>query len=334
MIPRVSVLLPAFNAATTLGPCIRSLQRQSEQAWECVIVDDGSRDSTLELARSFAAHDPRLRVLACEHRGIVESLSRGLEVCRAPFIARMDSDDWMHRDRLRVQLAAFDRTPELAAVGTHVRLFPRVDIPPGRLAYETWLNSIETPADVRKEAFIECPIAHPTLCIRTEVLERTPYRDVGWPEDYDLIHRMLADGHALGVVPRRLLGWRDGPARLSRTGAAYALERFVACKAAFLAEGLLAERPDYILWGYGDTGRSLSGALRRHGRTPSHIVEVHPGRVGQRIHGAPVIPPAALAQLPDRNVVVSVAGAGPRAQIRRALAEMGRRETVDYICAA
>jgi len=334
MVPRVSVLLPAFDAATTLAASLRSVQRQRDVAWECVVVDDGSRDDTLAVARRFAARDPRVRVLACEHRGIVESLCRGLEACRGEIVARMDADDWMRRDRLACQLEALDANPSLAAVGAWVRIFPRGGMTPGQRAYESWLNGVETPLQVRAEAFVECPIAHPTLCIRRDVLEQFPWRDRGWPEDYDLVHRLLAAGHDLAVVAERLLGWRDGPDRLSRTGEAYRLERFTACKGAFLARGLLAGRQDYVLWGYGDTGRSLRRALLEHGLAPSHIVELHPGRVGQKIHGAPVVAPAALAGLAGLPVVVSVAGARARALIREELARLGRRETVDFVCAA
>ena len=103
---------------------------------------------------------------------------------------------------------------------------------------------------MREDAFIECPIAHPTLMIRRNLLTTLGYRDCGWPEDYDLILRLLADGHELGVVPKRLVAWRDGPERLSRTSETYSVERFTACKAAHLAESFLASSNDYALWGY------------------------------------------------------------------------------------
>jgi hypothetical protein len=135
-------------------------------------------------------------------------------------------------------------------------------------------------------------------------------------------------------VPRRLLGWRDGPQRLSRTSPTYALECFTACKAAFLAAGFLAMTETYILWGYGSTGKALRQALLIHGKTPSHIVEVHPGRLHNRIHQAPVIPPEALVHVPRRPVVVSVAGAVARQTIRQAMARMGFREIADYVCVA
>lgn len=332
--PKVSVLLPAFDAATTLPTCLRSLQRQTESAWECVLVDDGSRDETPTIARAFAHRDARIRVLRTPHRGIVEALMHGLDECRAPVVARMDADDWMHRDRLACQLGALDADPALDGLGARVRIFPRDGLTPGRRAYERWLNGIDTVTSVRDEAFVECPIAHPSLCIRTHVLRRHGYRERGWAEDYDLLLRLLESGHRLAVHPRRLLGWRDTPGRVSRTRPAYALDRFTACKAEFLARGLLADTQAYVLWGYGDTGRSLRGALLRHDREPTRIVELHPGRLGQRIHGAEVVPPEALADGPKLPIVVSVSGASPRAQIREALARMGFRERRDFICAA
>jgi len=51
-------------------------------------------------------------------------------------------------------------------------------------AYAAWLAAIRTPDDVRREAFVECPIAHPTLLLRAPVLAALPYRDVPWAEDY------------------------------------------------------------------------------------------------------------------------------------------------------
>lgn len=332
--PRVSILLPVRDAATTLATCLRSLTRQTESRWECVAVDDGSTDATPALLARAAREDPRIRVFTMTRRGLVPALSTGLEHCRAAFVARIDGDDHMHRERLAAQLAGFDRRPSLSALGTRVRMFPRGILRDGQRRYEQWLNGLVSSDDVRRDAFVECPVAHPSLMIRTDVLRAFGYRDCGWPEDYDLILRLLAADHEVAVVPRRLLGWRDSSGRLSRTSSTYALDRFSACKAAHLASGLLARSREYVLWGYGSTGRGLRRALLAHERTPSHIVDLHPGRLGQSIHGAPVIEPAALHGLRGAKIVVSVAGAGPRDEIRRALAGMGFRELDEFVCAA
>ncbi len=332
--PRVSILLPAFNAAATLPACLRSIQRQSERRWECVLVDDGSHDETLACARDHAAGDARFIVVARPHHGLVATLNAGIEHCRAPYIARMDADDLMHRQRLAAQLQALEARPELAGVGSHVRVMPRRHLQAGWRTYEHWLNSIDTTRRVRAEAFVECPIVHPTLMVRREVLRQFGYRECDWPEDYDFLLRLLGAGHEIGIVPRRLLCWRDSPQRLTRTGARYAIERFAACKAAFLAAQFLATTERYVLWGFGHTGRALHRALVMHGKRLAYLVDVHPGRLGNIVHGAPAIAPEALMHVPRLPVVVSVAGEKPRREIRAAMVQMGFEETRDFVCAA
>jgi hypothetical protein len=332
--PLFSVLLPARDAASTLDAALRSVLRQTERDFECVVVDDGSRDETARVARSFADRDARFRVLSLPTGGLVAALAAGLAACRGRFVARMDADDWMHRRRLEQQRAAFAADPALDACGTHVRLFPRAALGAGYRAYERWLASIDSPERVRREAFVECPVAHPTLAIRRALLVEVGYRDRGWPEDYDLVLRLLQAGHRIGVVPRRLLGWRVGSARLSRTHPAYSNASFTACRAHFLAQGFLAAHDRYGVWGYGGTGKALRRALAAHGKRPAYVVELHPGRIGEIIHGAPVIRPEALRAQPRLPLVVSVAGEVARAEIRAELAKLGLRELADFVCAA
>jgi glycosyltransferase involved in cell wall biosynthesis len=333
--PRVSILLPVRDAAATLAACLRSVRRQTESRWECVLVDDGSVDGSRELLRRAARDDPRFRLSPRPRAGLVAALNAGLALCRGRYVARMDADDLMHRSRLEEQAAMLDARPELGAVGCHVRRFPRRGLTDGGRAYERWLNQIGDAAAVRREAFVECPVAHPTLMARRALLLEAGYRDRGWPEDYDLLLRWLAGGVQVGMLPRRRLAWRDDPASHSRTSPAYSLASFTRCKAAFLAASFLAGSACYDLWGYGGTGRALRRALAEHGKRPRRIVELHPGRLGQRIHGAPVIRPEQLGgAAPRAPLIVSVAGAGPRREIRAALAALGYREAEHYYCAA
>jgi glycosyltransferase involved in cell wall biosynthesis len=332
--PRISVLLPVWNAATTLPACLASLRRQTATDWECVIVDDGSSDGSLAIARACAARDPRLRVLALPHQGLVAALNAGLAQCRGHLIARMDADDVMHRERLAAQAEALAASPALAAVGCHTRLFPSHRLGAGMRAYARWLRSIDSPERVREEAFVECPVAHPTLMLRSERLRELRYRDRGWPEDYDLVLRLLEGGAQIGVVARRLLSWRHAPGRLSRNDARYSQAGFTACKADFLARGFLAGGERYGLWGYGGTGRALARALRGHGKRPRVIVELHPRRIGKTIQGARVISPGQLDRDLGIPLVVSVSGATARGLIRAELAKLGFREMRDYVCAA
>jgi glycosyltransferase involved in cell wall biosynthesis len=337
MLPLVSILMPVRDAAATLPACIESLRRQRGPSWECIAVDDGSRDGSAACLARAAAEDPRIQVLSQPASGIVAALRRGLERCRGEYVARMDADDVMRSHRLARQVAALESEPSLAGVGCHVRLFPRAALSARRLEYEAWLNSLASPSDVARDAFVECPLAHPTFMLRRSVLERFGYRDMGWPEDYDLVLRLLGDGLKLGVVPERLLCWRDGASRLSRTSATYGIDRFTACKAHFLATGFLRGSDRYVLWGYGDTGRTLSRALAEHGKRPRAIIEVHPGRIGQRILDAPVVSPSELPGVmrgEPSPILASVARPGPRAEVRAALDAQGYVERRDYLCTA
>ena len=334
MSPQISILLPVWNAETTLSACLKSVIRQRDIAWECILVDDGSTDGSLALARLWADRDPRIRVHSRPHAGLVPTLNAGIALCTAPVIARMDADDWMHRDRLRLQAEALDGHPELDAVGCFARNFPRGELREGRRRYETWLRSLADPETIWRERFIECPIAHPTLAIRRQTLLEFGYRDRHWPEDYDLLLRLLRKGPCIGVVTRRLLGWREGPNRLSRIDSRYALDRFTACRAWHLHRDFLADASNYILWGHGRTGRALRRELAALGHLPTAIVDVHPRRIGNEIGGVLVIPPSELINQPPHPIVVSVAGLEPRTEIRKALAAMSFREGEHFVCAA
>jgi glycosyltransferase involved in cell wall biosynthesis len=320
--PLISVLLPVHDAGQTLAATLRSILRQTENRWECLIVDDGSTDDSPEIARQFAEHDPRFRLVTTPHRGLVQALNTGIRECSGRYIARMDADDLMHRHRLQQQSTLLEKTDDLDAVGCHVRMFPRKDLTDGARDYERWINSLISPEQIRRDAFIECPVVHPTLMIRRELLSDLAYRDMGWPEDYDLVLRLLTTDHKVGVLPTRRLAWREHEARLWRNSPAYSPARFTDCKAAFIASSFLKDHPEYVLWGYGSTGREIRRALEQHDRRPSHIVDLHPGRLGNKIHGAKVIPPDELVSLIHRPLIVSVSGPTPRQQIRTFLSGM------------
>jgi len=331
--PRVSIVLPARNAEATLASCLDSIARQTLTDWECLVVDDGSTDRTRAVAEEAESRDSRFHVVPNPACGLIHALNEGVRLSAAPIIARMDADDLMHRDRLAAQLGALESDRGLSAVGCHVRIVPRRGMTPGLRQYEAWLNGLISPEDVARDAFVECPVAHPALVMRREMAGQG-YADRGWPEDYDLVLRALALGMRIGVVSRRLLWWRDRADSLSRNDTRYSRVRFTACKAHYLVAGFLSGGDDYILWGFGETGQALRRALAAHGKNPSLIVEVNPSRIGKTIHGARVIRPEALPGELRRPLVVSVAHAGPRAEIRGILGGMGFVERTDYVCAA
>lgn len=336
--PAVSVLIAARDAAATLPRSLRSVMRQTHADWECVVVDDGSQDATPELLQQAVRADGRIRAIAQAAEGVVAARNRGLAECRAPVVALLDADDLMHPRRLELQLSALTAAPHLDGVGSHVRYRPRTDVGDGMVAYEAWLNSMRSAEDLLRDRYIEMPIGHPTLTLcRAALTAVGGWRDCGWPEDWDLLLRLMRSPDntpRIGVVPQQLLAWRIRADSMSRNAETYSQASFTRCRAAFLAEDYLRDAEEYALLGYGGTGRGLRRALTDHGKRLSTVIEVHPGRVGQTIHGAPVVPPDSLRDLRPAKLIVSVAGDEARARVRALLAEMNYREGRDYVCAA
>lgn len=330
--PAISVLLPARNAAGTIGEALGGLCAQrGAPPFEIVCVDDGSTDATPALLAHAAERDPRIRVLRGEGRGLVRALNLGLSRCRAPLIARMDADDRVHPDRLRLQADLIAREPALGAVGSDVLLFPW-PLSPGLFRLQEWLTSLETPADLVRERFIDAPLVHPSLMLRRSALDAVSgYQDLGWPEDWDLLLRLIARGFGLGKVRRPLLYWRDSAGRLTRTGAAYSPDALRSLRAFHLAAGPLQGRPCEI-WGAGPTGKRLARALEAHGIAVRRFIDVAPGRVLAR--GAPVAPPEQLGPPGDALLLIAVGAAGARETIRAWLRPLGWQEGSDFLCAA
>lgn len=127
--PRVSVIVPAHDAADTLAETLDSLLAQSDGDWEAVVVNDGSTDATGEIAAAYAERDPRVRVVTQPQGGEGAARNSGIDVARGDWILFLDADDWMAPDALGRFAAAV--APNVDAViggwervttdGTHLR---------------------------------------------------------------------------------------------------------------------------------------------------------------------------------------------------------------------
>src|SRR5437867_2313452 len=142
MTPRVSVLLPARNAAATLGETLASLQAQTLGDFEVVLVDDHSRDDTVAVARRAWGSDARLHIVRPPQQGLVEALRAGLDECRADLVARLDADDIAEPERLAAQAELLSARRDLHIAGSFVRCFADAPLGDGYRLYETWLNSL------------------------------------------------------------------------------------------------------------------------------------------------------------------------------------------------
>lgn len=338
--PRVSVLLPVYNAASYLNETLESIAVQSMDCFEVVAVDDGSTDGSPEILKAWANRDKRFKPIFCKHQGIVKAPNEGLDFCMGSYVARMDADDIMHVDRLKLQTALLDTSPNISVATCMVEMFScEGEVGEGMRVYEQWLNSLVSHFDIFRERFIESPIANPTSMMRRDELNNFGgYHDRDWPEDYDLWLRYAHAGKRFQKIKQVLLYWREHKERVTHKDSRYSVENFLRAKAKYLCEGPLAHSEGLIIWGAGKTGRRLSKHLIRQGYTPSFFVDITPKKIGSSLYGVPIISPDDLLsdwnKLASPVLLVAVASRGAREKIRKKLQSFKLVETEDFWCVA
>ena len=338
-LPDVSVLMPVRNGGAPLEGAISTVLASRGVRLELVAVDDGSSDETPQRLAHRARRDPRLRVLRTPPDGIVAALNRGLALCRAPLVARMDADDEVHPERFAAQRGLLLERAELGLAGCLVDSFREGGLGEGYRIYTEWVNRLRTPEAIAREAFVECPVPHPTWMFRTDLVRALGgYRDRAWPEDRDLLYRILASGQQVAKVPRLLHRWRDHPGRLSRVDGRYARESFARAKAHFL--GRLHPMSGAVVWGAGRTGRRMVRLLEAEAIPTKTLLDINPARTGTSWREIPILAPERLRERgrrwreADLRILGAVASRGARSQIRRQLAASGLSEGVDFLMVA
>ena len=152
--PLVTIGVPAYNAGKTIGAMIKTVLAQSYGNWELLIVDDGSKDDTVAVAKSF--EDSRIKVFSDgENRKIAARLNQLVDMAQGRFFARMDADDEMLPDRIERQVGYLLAHPEVDVLGGGAIIIDETGKAYGAR------NVVEAPAEV--SSFI-----HPTVVGKTE----------------------------------------------------------------------------------------------------------------------------------------------------------------------
>jgi glycosyltransferase involved in cell wall biosynthesis len=211
--PRVSVVVPAFNAESTLAESVRPALAGTFRDIEVLVVDDGSTDGTAAVARRLGREDGRVRLLSqTENRGLPAALNRGFAEARGELVARLDADDLWHPDKLQHQVALAERRPAAAFITTWVRFVddaglvrfdgPQQCFPPRALARsisETLVGSGSSVL-VRREAFEEA----------------NGYDEMLRCQEDLFLQVRLSAAHEIAQVPLFLAFYRLRPESLSR----------------------------------------------------------------------------------------------------------------------
>ena len=275
--PRVSVLMPAYNAERYVGESVKSILSQRFSDFEFLIIDDGSTDGTRGILEDYAATDPRITLVSRQNRGLVASLNEMIEQAQGEFLARMDADDVAHPDRFSRQVDYLQGNPACVLVGSRVLVIDPEGEPLQVMGDALSHEQIESGLMMAKGQLIY----HPTVMMLSEaVRERGGYRSETFPaEDLDLFLR-LAEVGRLANLPDPLLSYRE---HMNKVGYHHVVRQGEAVRSVLLEayERRGLEPPEFIrqlrfqpkeasdrhrIWAWWALGSGHVGTARKHAR--------------------------------------------------------------------
>jgi len=252
-----------------LTRAIRSLINQTHSDFECILINNNSRDKSLQIAHYYAEKDSRIQIVDEPVQGVVFASNKGFQEARGQFIARMDADDEAHPERLKLQADFLEQNPEYGAVGGIVEYVSTGKTYKGLKRYVQWANSVRNYEQIKTSRFIDSPIVNPTAMWRRSTAEKYGiYRRGDFPEDYEMWLRWLKNGVKISKVPQCILKWHDSPTRLTRTHSIYSDEAFYGIKTFYLAEWLKHNNPFHphvTIWGASKISRKRAALLEKYG---------------------------------------------------------------------
>lgn len=209
--------MPAYNASATIGRSIESVLAQTYGDWELVIVDDGSADDTLSLARAYAERDERIRVHTGAHRGLTDTRAEAMRQARGELFARLDSDDEMLPQYLERVGEVFRANSDAHIVSTNGFQV----MPDGRrIAY------YRDPVFQTQSSLTVSDLLRGHLFGTSAVMSREVYEMTGGPrpgarsEDIDLWFRALALGAVHYHLPEPVFLYHQSAESMSKDATA------------------------------------------------------------------------------------------------------------------
>jgi glycosyltransferase involved in cell wall biosynthesis len=200
--PLVSIIMSVLNGAATVGAAVRSIQMQTLQDWELIVIDNGSSDNTASIISGFG--DTRIRLIRePPGAGLAIRLNQAVALSRGPFIARMDADDICFPERLARQVERLRQDPALDLLGCGAVVFNDDAELVGELPVGL------TNREIAARPFHGFPFPHPTWCGRAAWFRENPYdSELMKAEDQDLLLRTFQNSR-FGALEAVLLGYRQ-----------------------------------------------------------------------------------------------------------------------------
>lgn len=199
--PKVSIILPCYNGEKYLQECLKSIYNQSFQNFELLFINDGSNDKSKEIVNNFK--DSRLVYMENQKNiGITASLNKAITKAKGKYIARIDTDDIMAEERLKLQVSFLDKHYNYGLIGSSYELIDQ---------YGMVLNRIDLPKfdkELKLEMLFKNQIMHPGVIMRTDLALKFNYSDeFKYCEDYNLWTK-ISKVSKIANLPEYLLSYR------------------------------------------------------------------------------------------------------------------------------
>jgi len=205
--PLISVALPVYNGERYLSEAIDSILTQSFKDFELIIINDGSKDNSLQLLQKYQKLDSRIRLISRENKNVAATLNEIILIARGKWIARMDQDDISLPYRFERQLKWLEQTGA-DICGSWVQLFGTND--------KRILKHCQTDEAIKMEMLFCSPFAHPSVIVRKDLIGDLLYNEIKWQaEDYDLWERAAKAGWKMTNIPEVLMLYRVHAAQIS-----------------------------------------------------------------------------------------------------------------------
>lgn len=280
--PKVTVILPVYNAETTLKRAVDSVLKQTFHDFELLIVDNNSTDRSLPISRESALRDNRIRVFKEVKQIVVHAFNKGLQEATSLYIARMDADDEMLPERLQLQFDFLEANQYIDAVAGLAEYVPHHPNTKGFEDYVNWSNSIVTAEDIFLNRFVEMPVINPTTMWRKSISDRLgAYRNGDFPEDYEMWLRWMDKGIKVEKLNNPVLRWHDSENRLTRTDEKYSKEAFHRVRVKYLAKYLEKHNPfhpNVWVWGAARQTRRMAEMMKAEGVVINKYIDVVPNK--------------------------------------------------------
>lgn len=221
MVPRISVILPVYNAGPYLRAAIDSILQQTLTDFELIIINDGSTDDSQVVIDSY--QDQRLRVYKQVNQGLRQTLNTAIDYSRGTYIARMDQDDLCFPTRLEAQSDFLDNHPDHVLVGTTYAYIDTTDRVFGIFP------ALTEDEDIRNELLTKSSFGHGSVMFRAKALQDQHIRyslEAVHMEDYDMWLRLRSVGK-MANLPELLYSWRHSPTNTTSQHSEYQRQRVV-----------------------------------------------------------------------------------------------------------